>query len=112
MADMLDPKQPVIRRLIKRGFKVAAQAHLLDQNSVIVTYIAWHPKTKRKFQSWSRTGDPAEAPPSSLGEFKDVEKIKILEALELHNWNRVRAAKALGMARRTFYRRLKEYEIL
>lgn len=61
MTDMLDPKHPVIRWLVRRGFKVAAQAHLLDQNSVIVRYIAWHPKTKGKFQSWSRTRDPAEA---------------------------------------------------
>ena len=56
--------------------------------------------------------EPAEAVPSTLDEFKDNEKLRILEALEAHNWNRVRAAKALGMARRTFYRRLKEYEIL
>jgi transcriptional regulator with GAF, ATPase, and Fis domain len=55
---------------------------------------------------------PEEAPPASLEEFKDTEKRRILEALEAHNWNRVRAAKALGMARRTFYRRLKEYGIL
>ena len=29
-----------------------------------------------------------------------------------HNWNRARAAKALGMPRRTFYRRLQEHRIL
>jgi len=55
---------------------------------------------------------PAVAPPSSIDEFKDTEKARILEALEQHAWNRVRAAKELGMARRTFYRRLKEYDIL
>ncbi|MFK7991324.1 MAG: sigma 54-interacting transcriptional regulator [Sandaracinaceae bacterium] len=55
---------------------------------------------------------PAEPVSSSLEEFKDTEKRRILSALEAHSWNRVRAAKALGMARRTFYRRLKEYEIL
>ncbi|MCB9591788.1 MAG: sigma-54-dependent Fis family transcriptional regulator [Sandaracinaceae bacterium] len=51
-------------------------------------------------------------PPGSIDEFKDTEKLRILEALEAHAWNRVRAAKELGMARRTFYRRLKEYGIL
>ncbi len=56
--------------------------------------------------------DPLVAPPASIDEFKDTEKVRILEALEQHAWNRVRAAKALGMARRTFYRRLKEYDIL
>ena len=59
------------------------------------------------------TSGPADAPPpSSVEEFKDTEKRRILEALEAESWNRVRAAKALGMARRTFYRRLKEYDIL
>ena len=56
--------------------------------------------------------DPARVMPASLEEFKDQERARILEALEAHAWNRVRAAQALGMARRTFYRRLKEYEIL
>ncbi len=40
------------------------------------------------------------------------ERRRILEALESHGWNRSRAAEALGMPRRTFYRRLKEYGIL
>jgi two-component system response regulator PilR (NtrC family) len=48
----------------------------------------------------------------SLDEYKTGEKQRILAALEEHGWNRARAASALGMARRTFYRRLKEHEIL
>ncbi len=55
---------------------------------------------------------PRRPPPQSFEEFRRTEKQRILEALEEHNWNRVRAAKALGMARRTFYRRLKQYDIL
>jgi transcriptional regulator of acetoin/glycerol metabolism len=51
-------------------------------------------------------------PPSSEEERKAQEKRKILEALEGAGWNRVRAAQNLGMPRRTFYRRLKEYGIL
>jgi len=54
----------------------------------------------------------ADPPPASIEEYKDLEKRRILEALETSAWNRVRAAKVLGMARRTFYRRLREYEIL
>jgi serine/threonine-protein kinase PknK len=50
--------------------------------------------------------------PANVEEFKEKERDRILRALEQEGWNRVRAAKALGMARRTFYRRLKEYEIL
>jgi transcriptional regulator with GAF, ATPase, and Fis domain len=51
-------------------------------------------------------------PPSNLEEWKAHERMKILEALEASGWNRVRAAGKLGMPRRTFYRRLREYGIL
>ncbi|MEM9187849.1 MAG: sigma 54-interacting transcriptional regulator [Myxococcota bacterium] len=54
----------------------------------------------------------SERPPQTYGDFKADEKQRILAALEEHNWNRVQAAKALEMPRRTFYRRLKEYDIL
>jgi transcriptional regulator of acetoin/glycerol metabolism len=47
-----------------------------------------------------------------VAEFKDTERERILTALSSCNWNRVQAAKALGVPRRTFYRRLKEYGIL
>ena len=39
------------------------------------------------------------------------EKQRILEALEACNWNKSRAARKLDMPRRTFYRRLKAYDI-
>jgi serine/threonine-protein kinase PknK len=45
------------------------------------------------------------------GDFKDTERARILATLNAHGWNRARAARALGMARRTFYRRLKEHGI-
>lgn len=51
-------------------------------------------------------------PPRTYGDFKNEEKEKILRALEVHGWNRAKAAKALDMPRRTFYRRLKQYNIL
>jgi serine/threonine-protein kinase PknK len=46
------------------------------------------------------------------GEFRSSEKERILEALGRANWNRMQAAKLVGIPRRTFYRRLKEYGIL
>ena len=58
--DMLDPKDPIIRRLVKRGYRVSAHAHLTD-STVVVSYIAFHPKTKRNVQGRSRRGDLAEA---------------------------------------------------
>jgi transcriptional regulator of acetoin/glycerol metabolism len=44
-------------------------------------------------------------------DFKDSERDRILQTLNAHGWNRAKAARALGMARRTFYRRLKEHGI-
>ena len=55
--------------------------------------------------------EPAEVPVKSRAEYQDAEKVRILAALEDHGWNRARAAKALGIPRRTFYRRLQQYGI-
>jgi DNA-binding NtrC family response regulator len=59
-----------------------------------------------------RSGPAPGELPATLEEWKAQERRRILEALEATNWNRVRAANQLGMPRRTFYRRLKEYGIL
>jgi serine/threonine-protein kinase PknK len=55
--------------------------------------------------------EPTGVIPETAEAHKNSEKERILEALNAENWNRVRAAERLGMPRRTFYRRLKEYEI-
>jgi serine/threonine-protein kinase PknK len=54
----------------------------------------------------------ASQPAESLTHHKQEEKVRILQALEAAGWNRVKAAQALGMPRRTFYRRLSDYSIL
>jgi transcriptional regulator of acetoin/glycerol metabolism len=48
----------------------------------------------------------------SMIDFKDTERERILSALSACNWNRVQASKMIGVPRRTFYRRLKQYGIL
>jgi serine/threonine-protein kinase PknK len=48
---------------------------------------------------------------TSLDAHRATERERILGALASCNWNRVRAAQIVGMPRRTFYRRLKEYGI-
>ncbi len=56
----------------------------------------------------------AEAPRSpaeTSQQHAEHERTAILGALTKHDWNKVRAANELGMPRRTFYRRLKEYGI-
>jgi transcriptional regulator with PAS, ATPase and Fis domain len=52
-------------------------------------------------------GDRDEEVSSSRGD----EREQILNALKKCNWNKSRAAKQLGIPRRTFYRRLKEYGV-
>jgi transcriptional regulator with GAF, ATPase, and Fis domain len=49
---------------------------------------------------------------ASTSEFKASERERILSALAACNWNRAQAAKMLGVPRRTFYRRLREFGIL
>ena len=52
----------------------------------------------------------SESEPESLN-MKEVEKTKILKALERNNGNRKLAALALGMSDRSLYRKLKQYGI-
>ncbi|HTV21757.1 MAG TPA: sigma 54-interacting transcriptional regulator [Polyangiaceae bacterium] len=56
---------------------------------------------------------PEQRPPArqTLSSHLNDEKARIAEALAACNWNRVRAAEMLGMPRRTFYRRLKQYQL-
>lgn len=56
--------------------------------------------------------DAAGQQPGDVQGFKTREKRRIIDALEKHGWNRAKAAVALGMPRRTFYRRLTEFNIL
>ena len=51
--------------------------------------------------------------PQTESQFRSTERDKILHARSASsNWNRAQAAKLVGLPRRTFYRRLKEYGIL
>jgi len=59
-----------------------------------------------------RGGDSPSSPVQSMNDFKDTERERILTALSACNWNRVQASKMIGVPRRTFYRRLKQYGIL
>ncbi len=49
--------------------------------------------------------------PASGQDRREREKQRILEALEACNWNKSKAARRMDMPRRTFYRRLKAYDI-
>jgi transcriptional regulator of acetoin/glycerol metabolism len=45
-------------------------------------------------------------------DMRALERERILGALASANWNRVQAAKLIGLPRRTFYRRLKEFGLV
>lgn len=49
--------------------------------------------------------------PGTKDVYHDQQRALMLEALSSHQWNRAAAARALGMPRRTFYRRLSAYGI-
>jgi len=62
----------------------------------------------------SRTAASA-APAGRTGtknEHRTAERERIVSALTASNWNRVQAAKLIGLPRRTFYRRLKEFGLV
>jgi DNA-binding NtrC family response regulator len=44
-------------------------------------------------------------------ELKDMEKVHIRKVLEENGWNKLQAAKILGIDRKTLYKKIKEYEL-
>ncbi len=77
-------------------------------------------RSGRSVEAPPRDSDERPSPPhdkpdrkaSNTDEFKENERARILQALEACNWNRLHAAQRVGLPRRTFYRRLKEFGIL
>jgi transcriptional regulator with GAF, ATPase, and Fis domain/predicted Ser/Thr protein kinase len=91
---------------------VLLQAWVLVEGTTIeADDLALDGERRSSMPSPIESGAPARVA-ESLEDFRESERLKILGALEQHNWNRARAAKALGMPRRTFYRRLQEHRIL
>jgi serine/threonine-protein kinase PknK len=71
------------------------------------------PRPSAASEAWGRTGPPpATSRAESKTEHKAAERERILSALTASNWNRAQAAQRLGVPRRTFYRRLKEFGLL
>ena len=95
---------------------VLLNAWLLSEDDEIVEEDLDLPTASTRPVSPENAARPAAAAPAtkarSQEEHKGGEKDKILAALAKSNWNRVQAAKLIGIPRRTFYRRLKEYGIV
>ncbi len=62
--------------------------------------------------SFTLSTRPAVVPGQSLPTLAEVEKELILRALAIHKNDKEQSARALGLSRRTIYRRLKEYGVL
>ncbi|MCA9583785.1 MAG: sigma 54-interacting transcriptional regulator [Myxococcales bacterium] len=91
---------------------VLLNAWLLAEGSELVADDFELPSTPLRPSVPPEARQPASARPRTEKEHRGAEKEQILEALEKSAWNRVQAAKLIGMPRRTFYRRLKDYGIV
>jgi len=84
-----------LENLIERAYALGARDHLRLSDLPSLT---------------AKAREPASTRP--LPTLAEVEKELILRALQMHKNDKEGAAKALGLSRRTIYRRLKEYGLL
>ncbi|CAN5751061.1 hypothetical protein BH09MYX1_BH09MYX1_08220 [soil metagenome] len=87
---------------------VLLNAWLMGEDKELVLSDFSLPEASRPSPSSHRSRPQA----ATTAEHRDSERERILRALAATSWNRVKAAQLMGMPRRTFYRRLKEFGIL
>lgn len=63
-----------------------------------------------KFLDANGSGEDIFSPGGNL-ELKDLEKVHIKKVLEENGWNKMQAAKILGIDRKTLYKKIKEYNL-
>ena len=110
LADLRGNVRELEHRLVQ-GVLLSKGPSLQPEDLGLVDEATEEPLTPAPLPSLARVVE-VEQPAGNLDEFRVNEKSRILATLEACNWNRARAAKAMGMARRTFYRRLQDYQIL
>ncbi len=90
---------------------VLLNAWLMSEDKELAPQDFELPSVSRVVRTATPSVTPSSSPAGSKEDFKTSEKTRILAALQSCDWNRVQAARMLGLPRRTFYRRLKEYGI-
>ncbi len=94
--------------LMSEGLEIGADDLELPTSGRIVSTPSLSDPSRPQARTPSSSGNRAE----SKAGLRAIERERILGALASANWNRVQAAKLVGLPRRTFYRRLKEFGLV
>lgn len=78
---------------------------------VRAAFAAVEPHARELVGRVARAALAVPAPPAGLTREQLQERTAMLESLEAHRWHHTKAAAALEMPRRTFYRRMEDYGI-
>ncbi len=104
-----------LRNLLERAF-VLCHDDLIDTEHLLPEVT--HPDPSVGFQATAALGSKKPSELRILGrcssqlENLTPEARRVVEALDAHNWNRTAAARALGIARTTLWRRMRDYGLL
>jgi two-component system response regulator AtoC len=101
-----------LRNVIERAF-VLCVGGVVGVEHLPADKIRRNPRTQSEVARGRSASIAVGSPVSSAirGGIKDIERQAIVDALERCHWNQTRAAELLGMPRRTFCKRMKEYDI-
>jgi serine/threonine-protein kinase PknK len=94
--------------LMSEGLEIDAD----DLELPTLGYLSSAPNRPASPRSHARTTSGLGNRAESKAGLRAIERERILGALASANWNRVQAAKLVGLPRRTFYRRLKEFGLV
>jgi len=103
-----------LRNVIERAF-VLCSGPLVTPEHLPLEKMSRNPRRAAALPAIAESQGAAPAPESGPGRpgrsLKEIERDAIVDALERCQNNRTRAAELLGMPRRTFCKRMKEYQI-
>jgi len=102
-----------LEHVLLSGWLMSEGSEVMGEDLELPVPVGHAPPTTSETRARAKTSGSVPPPRAgSRAEYKAAERERILSALTACNWNRVAAAKMLGVPRRTFYRRLREFGIL